>query len=82
LRAPLKDYAGNEIGDPEKISNVVVDLAGRDALPAHLLLGSDALHVFGQAEAARQRAATEWTSVSTSTDFEGVDLSFLTGDHS
>ena len=75
----LKGYVGHEIGDPEKIAKVVLDLAGRDTLPAHLLLGSDALYVFGQAEAARQRAAAEWASVSTSTDFEGVDMSVLTG---
>lgn len=75
----LKGYVGHEIGDPEKIAKVVLDLAGRDTLPAHLLLGSDALYVFAQAEAARQRAATEWASVSTSTDFEGVDMSVLTG---
>lgn len=79
LLGMLKGYAGNEIGDPEKIADVVVDLAGRDTLPAHLILGSDALYVFGQAEAARQQAAAEWASVSTSTDFKGVDLSFLTG---
>jgi len=74
----IKAYAGNEIGDPDKIAGVVIDLAGRDALPAHLILGSDALYVFGEAEAARQKAATEWEPVSRSTDIAGVDLSFLT----
>ncbi len=73
----LKAYAGNEIGDPKKVAGVVVDLAGRGVLPAHLILGSDALYVFGQAEAARQKAAAEWEPVSKSTDIEGVDLSFL-----
>ncbi|UDL89457.1 SDR family NAD(P)-dependent oxidoreductase [Mesorhizobium sp. PAMC28654] len=75
----LKIYAGNAIGDPKKVADVVVDIAGRDSLPAHLILGSDALHVFGQAEAARQQAAKEWAPVSTSIDIEGVDLSFLSG---
>jgi hypothetical protein len=43
------------------------------------VLGSDALRVFGLAEAARQPEATEWAPVSTLNDFEGVDLSFLAG---
>jgi NAD(P)-dependent dehydrogenase (short-subunit alcohol dehydrogenase family) len=76
----LKHYAGNEIGDPAKVAQVVLDLAGRDTLPAHLLLGSDALHTFGQAEAVRQQDAAAWAAVSTSTDIAGVDLSFLTGE--
>jgi NAD(P)-dependent dehydrogenase (short-subunit alcohol dehydrogenase family) len=73
----LKVYAGNAIGDPQKVADVIVDLTRRDTLPAHLILGSDALHVFAQAEAARQQAAKEWAPVSTSIDIEGVDLSFL-----
>jgi NAD(P)-dependent dehydrogenase (short-subunit alcohol dehydrogenase family) len=73
----IKAYAGNAIGDPKKVADVVVDLTSHDTLPVHLILGSDALHVFGQAEAARQRAAKDWAPVSTSIDIEGVDLSFL-----
>lgn len=75
----LKVYAGNAIGDPRKVADVIVDLTRRDTLPAHLILGSDALHVFAQAEAVRQQAAKEWAPVSTSIDIEGVDLSFLSG---
>jgi hypothetical protein len=75
----IRAYAGNEIGDPAKIADLIIDLAGRDTLPAHLILGSDALHVFNLAEAARQKAAAEWASVSRSTDIEGTDLSFLAG---
>jgi NAD(P)-dependent dehydrogenase (short-subunit alcohol dehydrogenase family) len=75
----MKAYAGNEIGDPAKIAAVIVDLANRDQLPAHLLIGSDALFVFKQAEATRQAEAAEWVPVSISTDLPGVDLSFLAG---
>lgn len=75
----LKVYAGNAIGDPQKVADVIVDLAGRDTLPVHLILGSDALYVFAQAETTRQQAAKDWASVSTSIDIEGVDLSILAG---
>jgi NAD(P)-dependent dehydrogenase (short-subunit alcohol dehydrogenase family) len=73
----LKKYAGNEVGDPQKIADLVVDLAGRDVLPAHLILGSDALVVYAQAEGLRQKQAAEWLPISKSVDFEGADLSLL-----
>jgi NAD(P)-dependent dehydrogenase (short-subunit alcohol dehydrogenase family) len=75
----LKHLAGKEFGDPQKISEVILDLAQRDTLPNHLLLGSDALFVFGLAEAARTKAAAEWEQVSRSTDFDGSDVSVFTG---
>jgi NAD(P)-dependent dehydrogenase (short-subunit alcohol dehydrogenase family) len=70
-----KGYVGNEIGDPEKVAKVVLELAGSE----HLLLGRDALRVFGRSKAARKEEATEWATVSIPIDFGGVDLSFLTG---
>ncbi len=54
-----------------------VDLAGRDQLPPHLLLGSDAVQVYARAERERQRAADEWSTVSRSVDVDGIDLDFL-----
>lgn len=79
MLALLKGYIGQEIGDPAKVAQVVVDLASRDTVPAHLLLGSDALHVYALAEATRQAEAKEWAEVSASTDFEGSELSLLAG---
>lgn len=73
----LKAYAGNEVGDPDKIARLVVSLPEHDSLPNHLLLGSDALYVFGQAEAARQKAAADWAQISASTDFDGSNVSEL-----
>jgi NAD(P)-dependent dehydrogenase (short-subunit alcohol dehydrogenase family) len=73
----IKKYAGNEVGDPKKIADVVVDLTGHEVLPAHLILGSDALGVYEQVEGGRARAAKEWLAVSRSVDVEGADLSSL-----
>lgn len=73
----LKNYVGHEIGDPAKIARIILDLAGRDSLPAHLVLGSDALFVLAQADAERQKQATEWAGVSASSDFDGTDLEAL-----
>jgi NAD(P)-dependent dehydrogenase (short-subunit alcohol dehydrogenase family) len=69
----LGGHIGNEAGDPEKVAQVIIRLAAHDNPPAHLLLGSDALHYFGQADAARNAAAEEWRSVSLSTDFTAKD---------
>jgi NAD(P)-dependent dehydrogenase (short-subunit alcohol dehydrogenase family) len=70
----LRTYVGNEIGDPERIAGIILDLSRRETLPAHLVLGSDALFVLAQADAQRQREAAEWAEVSRSSDFAGTDL--------
>jgi hypothetical protein len=65
----LKQYIGHETGDPAKVAQVVLKLAYHDALPAHLLLGSDALHYCGEADKARAASADAWRAVSAATDF-------------
>ena len=66
--ATLKSYWGNETSDPAKVAQVVLRLAASDRLPAHLLLGSDAVQYAGQAEATRAADAQHWREVSVSTD--------------
>jgi NAD(P)-dependent dehydrogenase (short-subunit alcohol dehydrogenase family) len=64
----LKSYWGHETSDPVKVAQVVLRLAASDRLPAHLLLGSDAVQHAGQAEATRAADAERWREVSVSTD--------------
>jgi hypothetical protein len=47
-------------------------LAAGDRLPAHLLLGSDAVQFAGQAEATRAADAERWREVSVSTDVNAL----------
>jgi hypothetical protein len=54
--------------DPAKVAQVVLRLAASDQLPAHLLLGSDAIQYAGQADATRAADAERWREVSVSTD--------------
>jgi NAD(P)-dependent dehydrogenase (short-subunit alcohol dehydrogenase family) len=61
---------GHENSDPAKVAQVVLRLAASDRLPSHLLIGSDAIHFAGQAEAARAADAERWREVSVSTDFD------------
>jgi NAD(P)-dependent dehydrogenase (short-subunit alcohol dehydrogenase family) len=66
--AMLKPLWGKENGDPARVAQVILRLAASDRLPAHLLLGSDALQYAGQAEAARAADAERWRGISVSID--------------
>ncbi|HLY62800.1 MAG TPA: SDR family NAD(P)-dependent oxidoreductase [Terriglobia bacterium] len=64
----LKSYWGNETSDPVKVAQLILRLVSSDRLPAHLLLGSDAVRYAGEAEATRAADAERWREVSVSTD--------------
>ncbi len=56
-------------GDPAKLAQVLLEVAGRPEQPLHLPMGSDAV-AWMEARIARDREALEeWRAVSTSTDF-------------
>jgi NAD(P)-dependent dehydrogenase (short-subunit alcohol dehydrogenase family) len=67
--ALLDQYRGSEASDPAKVAQVVLKLAYHAQPPAHLLLGSDALHYYGLAEQARSTSEAAWRAVSLATDF-------------
>ena len=62
-------WGGQENSDPAKVAQVILRLAESDRLPAHLLLGSDAIQYAAQAEQGRGVDAERWREVSVSTDF-------------
>jgi NAD(P)-dependent dehydrogenase (short-subunit alcohol dehydrogenase family) len=64
----LHGYWGQENSDPAKVAQVVLRLAASERLPAHLLLGSDAVKYAAEAEAVRAAEAERWRDVSVSTD--------------
>jgi NAD(P)-dependent dehydrogenase (short-subunit alcohol dehydrogenase family) len=65
----LEKYRAAPAGDPKKVAAVVVRLASHAAPPMHLLLGSDAVHFAGLADAAREASGELWRPVSLATDF-------------
>jgi NAD(P)-dependent dehydrogenase (short-subunit alcohol dehydrogenase family) len=71
----LKPLWGHENSDPAKVAQVILRLAASDRLPAHLLLGSDAIKYAGEAEAARAADADRWREVSVSTDANAAGAS-------
>ena len=64
----LQPLWGQETSDPAKVAQVVLRLAASERLPAHLLLGSDAVQYAGEAETARAAEAERWRDLSVSTD--------------
>lgn len=69
----LEAYWGNETSDPTKVAQVILQLATKEQLPAHLLLGSDAVQYPRLAADKRESDAKAWLDVSVSTDAEGVE---------
>jgi NAD(P)-dependent dehydrogenase (short-subunit alcohol dehydrogenase family) len=70
LAEMLKPLWGQENSDPVRVAQVILRLAASDRLPAHLLLGSDAVQYAAQAEAVRAADAEHWREVSVSTDVD------------
>ena len=66
-----KSVWGQETSDPTRVAQVILRLAVADRLPAHLLLGSDAVQFAERAEAARAAEAARWRDISVWTDFDG-----------
>lgn len=70
----LAGYGGNEVGDPQKIAELIVQLSRRDDLPLRLLLGGDALYVYGLDERARAEELEQWRETTLSTHFPDAQL--------
>ena len=64
----LHSLWGKENSDPARVAQVILRLAASDRLPAHLLIGSDAVRYANEAEAARAADADRWREMSVSTD--------------
>jgi hypothetical protein len=69
LQALLEGIIGKETGDPAKVAQVILALAGHPNPPVHLLLGSDAVQYCGLVEAARGASGERWKAVSLAVDF-------------
>src|SRR6202021_23440 len=64
----LKSYWGKEVSDPVKVAQVVLRLVASDSLPAHLLIGSDAVRFAGEAEKTREAEAAQGRQLRLLTD--------------
>jgi NAD(P)-dependent dehydrogenase (short-subunit alcohol dehydrogenase family) len=64
----LQGHWGHEMSDPAKVAQVILQFVSKDQLPAHLLLGSDAVQYARLAEEKRDSDAKGWRDISVSTD--------------
>jgi NAD(P)-dependent dehydrogenase (short-subunit alcohol dehydrogenase family) len=69
----LRSIEGRSEGDPQKIADVIVQLANSDDVPLRLILGVDAEKYVHQAEAARATEAEKWRDLTLSTVFEDAE---------
>src|SRR5260370_16398355 len=66
----LRSSEGRAEGDPRKIADVILQLAGSDEVPVRLILGIDAEKRVEQAEVARASEAEKWRHLTVATVFE------------
>lgn len=64
------------MGDPDKAATAMINLIGHSNPPVHLVLGSEAVAILKQADAARKAELETWESVSLSTDHQEA-INFL-----
>jgi NAD(P)-dependent dehydrogenase (short-subunit alcohol dehydrogenase family) len=67
------------MGDPGKAAKVMVELVENPEPPVHLVLGSEAIGMLKQANAARQAEMEKWMLVSVSTDHDDAENFLETG---
>ncbi|WP_030143735.1 oxidoreductase [Mycetocola saprophilus] len=75
IREGRLKMSGNQIGNPDAAGLALLTVLDSKTPPAHLMLGSDALRLVGEARSAFDSEAEAWREVSLSTDFEdGITL--------
>jgi NAD(P)-dependent dehydrogenase (short-subunit alcohol dehydrogenase family) len=65
----LKGHAGHEQGDPDRMAQAILKIAGAEAPPLQLLLGADAIHYATQAISGFQAEIGRWAPLSLSTAY-------------
>lgn len=66
----MRQHDGQQMGDPRKAAQVLLQLVELDAPPLHLLLGTDAQYVAATAAANRAAEDAKWKELGASTDFD------------
>ena len=69
IRAARQTASGNQLGDPAKAAEAVLEVIDAEKPPVHLVLGSDALRLVASGRAAVAADIEAWEELSRSTDF-------------
>ncbi len=68
------DINGNQPGDPDKASAVMIEMASRESAPLHLFLGQDAYELAAKKISAVQQDMVAVKELATATNFEGESV--------
>jgi NAD(P)-dependent dehydrogenase (short-subunit alcohol dehydrogenase family) len=68
IRKAREEKSGKQLGDPAKAARAMLAVIASSNPPAHLLLGSDALHLVKEKLSALASEIEAWTTVTRSTD--------------
>jgi NAD(P)-dependent dehydrogenase (short-subunit alcohol dehydrogenase family) len=68
MREVIRSLVDGSLGDPSRIAEVILRLAGHGDPPVHLFIGSDGVQSYERVEAARNAVAERWREISESTD--------------
>jgi hypothetical protein len=73
---PIIEYREHHrpVGDPAKAAQAILRIAGIDAPPLRLLLGTDAVTIAKQVHATQSAGDTKWRELSLSTDADDADV--------
>ncbi|HEY3468263.1 MAG TPA: oxidoreductase [Amycolatopsis sp.] len=69
IRAARQAASGNQLGNPAKAAEAVLEVIEAEKPPVHLVLGSDALRLVASGRAAVTADIEAWEALSRSTDF-------------
>jgi hypothetical protein len=69
IRQARLEASGNQLGDPTKAAEAVLQIIDSEAPPKHLVLGSDALQLVSAGRRAVDVDIETWEQLSRSTDF-------------
>ncbi|MCP1340254.1 oxidoreductase [Idiomarina sp. M1R2S28] len=70
LRSQFDSYSHAQPGDPVKLAEVIVKIAGKESYPLRMVAGSDALKMSQDVLSARTDELEKWRDTSVSTDHE------------
>jgi NAD(P)-dependent dehydrogenase (short-subunit alcohol dehydrogenase family) len=74
--APIEAYlygsAGEQMGDPAKAADLMIEVVDSDRPPLRLMMGADAFAMWDQAVAARQADLAPWRERGMATAYKGV----------
>ena len=70
IRERMSHVDGRQPGDPEKLAQVILELADSENPPLHLPIGKDSINSFRNKVAQMSKEVEEWEAISGSTEYE------------